>query len=119
MTLGGFQKVVTDLTLAFDNMIFDAADLCYPSIRTYMCDYFFPPCDGGQPQAICESSCENYLHNGVCADDFTDVLSYLNTINSTIASLFYTNCSASLQSLYGVETSELSCNQLNGWYLQS
>ena len=117
MTLGEFQKIITDLTLAFDNMTFDVADLCYPSVQMYMCDYFFPPCDIGQPQAICKLSCENYLHNGVCAGNFTDVLNYLTAINSTIVSLFNTNCSASLQPLYGVETSELSCIQLNGRYL--
>ena len=117
MTLGEFQNVVTDLTLAFDNMTFDVTDLCYRSVQTYICDYFFPPCDGGQPQAICESSCENYLHNGVCADNFTDVLNYLTAINSTIVSLFNANCSASLQPLYGVETNEHSCIQLNGQYL--
>ena len=117
-TLDGFQKIVRDLTLALNNMTFDVADLCYPSVRTYMCDYFFPPCETNQPQAICEVSCENYLHNGVCANNFTDVLNYLTIINSIIVSLFNTNCSASLQPLYGVETSELSCNKLNGQYLQ-
>ena len=111
-TLDQFQHIVTDLKLAFGNMTsVDGGDLCYPSVQTYMCDYFFPPCVGNNPQAICKDSCYNYLHNSVCTNKFTDILNFLTSINSTIISLFNTNCSASLQPLYGVEP-HVSCNPL-------
>ena len=81
----------------------------------YMCDYFFPPCVTQDiPQVICEVSCDNYLYNGVCTSFFTDLLSFLATINSSVIHLFNKNCSASLQPLYGVETGEFGCNLLNG-----
>ena len=78
-----------------------------------MCDYFFPPCVSNSPQAICQVSCDNYLHSGVCTNFFTDLLNYLTDINSTIIPLFNTNCSASLQPLYGIEIREFGCNHLN------
>ena len=113
-TLDQFQQIVTDLISAFANLTFDIRDLCYPSVQTYMCDYFFPPCVSNSPQAICQVSCDNYLHSGVCTNFFTDLLNYLTDINSTIIPLFNTNCSASLQPLYGIETREFGCNRLNG-----
>ena len=118
-TLDQFQQIFVDLTLAFANLMFDIRDFCYPSVQTYMCDYFFPPCvtQNNIPQVICEVSCDNYLHNGVCTSFFTDLLSFLTTINSSIIELFNKNCSASLQPLYGIETRELGCNHLNGQWL--
>ena len=113
-TLDQFQQIITDLTLAFKNLTFDIGDLCYPSVQTYMCDYFFPPCVSDTPRAICKDSCDNYLHTGVCTDFITDLLNYLTAINSIIIPLFNTNCSASLEPIYGIETREFFCNRLNG-----
>lgn len=115
-TLDRFQNIVKDLTLAFQIQNMTIGDICTPSVQAYMCSYFFPPCVNNQPHAICEETCENYLHNGVCANYFTDLLNYLTTINSTIISekLFNKSCSAFLQSLYGVETRDFGCNRLNG-----
>ena len=110
-TLDQFQHIVTDLNLAFGNMTVDGGDLCYPAVQTYMCDYFFPLCVSNSPQAICKDSCDNYLHSGVCTNTFADLLDHLTTINSTIIPLFNTNCSASLQPLYGVEA-HVGCNSL-------
>ena len=111
-TLDKFQQIVIDLSLAFGNMTtVDGGDLCYPAVQTYMCDYFFPPCVISSPQAICKDSCDNYLHSGVCTNKFADLLNYLTTINSTIISLFNTNCSALLQPMYGVDA-HISCNSL-------
>ena len=112
-TLDHFQHIVTDLNLAFGNMTsVGGGDLCYPTVQTYMCNYFFPPCVSNNPQAICKDSCYNYLHNGVCTNKFTDILNYLTAINSTIIQFFITNCSASLQPLYGVEAN-VGCKPLN------
>ena len=111
-TLVQFQQIVTDLSVAFGIMTsIDGGDLCYPSVQTYICDYFFPFCVSNSPQVICEASCDNYLHNGVCTDKFTDLLDHLTTINSTVFQLFNTNCSTSSQSLYGVG-SDVGCNHL-------
>ena len=113
-TLDQFQQIVTDLASAFSNLTYDIRDLCYPSVQAYMCDYFFPLCVSDSPQAICKASCDNYIHSGICTYFFTDLLSYLNVINSTIVPLFITNCSASLQPLYGIEKRDFGCNYLNG-----
>ena len=114
VTLDQFQQMVVDLTLALENLTFNIGDLCHPSVQTYMCDYFFPPCTNNNLQAICAVSCDNYLHNGVCTSYFTEILNYLNTTNSTIVRVFEKNCSASLDSLYGVDTREFGCNHLDG-----
>ena len=116
-SLEQFHQFITDLNSTFEYLepMFDIGDLCYPSIQTYMCDYLFPPCVSNNPQAICEVSCNNYLYNGVCTSYFNDLLNYLNIINSTIILHFYTNCSESLEPLYGVDTSRHhGCNRLAG-----
>ena len=111
-TLERFQQFDIDLTSAFKRLwpLPSVVNVCYTAVQTYMCDYFFPPCVNNKPQVICEASCNNYLHNGVCANNFTDLL---NSINSTTVDNIK-NCSASLHSLYGIDTGNLVCDNLNG-----
>ena len=82
----------------------------------YTCKYFFPPCneDNNQPVAICEESCDHFLHESVCGDTFVNVSTLLSASNLTLDINSFDNCSSSVYPLYNTSASRnVDCHHFN------
>ena len=53
---------------------------CKERVMEFLCNYFFPQCKNDTNIVpICQSSCNEYLMTGICADHLLNVLTTLNT----------------------------------------
>ncbi|XP_065911887.1 tyrosine-protein kinase Mer-like isoform X2 [Dysidea avara] len=115
-TLDNYQQITEVLISTFDKLPFDLRDFCYPTAQMYTCKYFFPPCneDNNQPVAICEESCDHFLHESVCGDTFVNVSTLLSASNLTLDINSFDNCSSSVYPLYNTSASRnVDCHHFN------
>ena len=78
-----------------------------------LCNYFFPQCDvDNNIVPICNSSCSEYLHTGICAGHIITLLNDLNSenySNMSVDKLLQRDCSPP----YNLSISE-DCVNLTG-----
>ena len=83
-----------------------------------LCNYFFPQCDvDNNIVPICNSSCSEYLHTGICAGHIITLLNDLNSenySNMSVDKLLQRDCSPR----YNLSISE-DCVNLTGIQINS